>query len=70
MLNLLKHQKKFHIKVRLIFRQPMLIMDERDIVQAHFNKFSYVPDELTAPVGKVANVDAIASTFGFNAQII
>ncbi len=45
-------------------------MDERDIVQAHFDKFSYVLDELTAPGGKVANVDAIASTFGFNAQII
>jgi hypothetical protein len=47
MLNLLKHQKKFHIKLKLIFRQPMLIMHEIDIFKAHFDNFNYVLDELT-----------------------
>jgi hypothetical protein len=70
MLIFFKHQKKFHIKLKLIFRQPMLIMDERNIVQAHFDKFSYVLDELTMPHRKVANINATASIFGFNAQIL
>jgi len=52
--NLLKHQKKFHIKVKLICRQPMLIMHERDIVQAHFDNYNYVLDELTTLGGKMS----------------
>jgi hypothetical protein len=54
MLNLLKHQKKFHSKLKLIFRKPMLIMHERDIVQAHFDNCNYVIDELTMLGGKVS----------------